>query len=99
MTLSTHSLESEEAEIMPTLVITPSTEVLEKTYRVCEPFLSQPTPPLYKELHASFLTKFGLMAQLPRTFVSLDASRTWMMYWVLCALKILGEDISPYRDR
>ena len=93
------SLDSEDTELMPTLVITPSTEILEKTYRACEPFLSQPTPPLAKELHASYLTKLGLMAKFPRAFVSLDASRPWMMYWVLCALKILGEDISPHRDR
>jgi protein farnesyltransferase subunit beta len=29
----------------------------------------------------------------------LDASRPWMMYWVLCGLSLMGHDISPYRER
>ena len=87
------------SESMPTLVITRSTELLEQTARVCQHFLAQPTPPLDKDSHVTFLTRLGLMAQLPRPFVALDASRPWMMYWTLCALKILGEDITPHRQR
>lgn len=86
-------------EAMPTLVITRSTELLEQTAAACQHLLGQPTPPLNKHLHASYLTRLGLIKSLPRSFVALDASRTWMMYWVLCALKLLGEDITPHRDR
>jgi protein farnesyltransferase subunit beta len=87
------------SESMPTLVITRSTELLEQTARACQPFLAQPTPLLDKDSHVTFLTRVGLMAQFPRPFVALDASRPWMMYWTLCALKILGEDITPHRQR
>jgi len=87
------------SEEMPTLVITRSTELLEQTARVCEYALKQPRPPLNKASHVSFLTRLGLMPQLPRAFVGLDASRTWMMYWTLCSLKLLGEDITPHRQR
>lgn len=90
---------SSSVEEMPTLLITRSTELLEQTSRACEYALAQPTPPLNKALHASFLSRLGLMPKLPRAFVGLDASRTWMMYWTLCALKLLGEDITPHRQR
>jgi protein farnesyltransferase subunit beta len=86
-------------EAMPTLLITRSTELLEQTSRACQSPLAQRTPPLNKVLHASYLARLGLMPRLPRAFVGLDASRTWMMYWTLCALKLLGEDISAHRQR
>jgi protein farnesyltransferase subunit beta len=92
-------LTTDDSESMPTLVITRSTELLEQTAGVCQPFLAQPTPPLDKDRHVTFLTHLGLVPQLPRPFVALDASRPWMMYWTLCALKILGEDITPHRQR
>ena len=85
-------------DAMP-LVITRSTEVLAQTARVCEYGLSHPTPPLEKQKHVAFLTMLGLKDILPRGFASLDASRPWMMYWVLCALKMLGDDITPHRQR
>ena len=94
-----HSLAADSAEAMPTLVITRSTEALEQTTHACHWALSNPTPPLDKDKHLVFLTRMGLMPKLPRAFVSLDASRPWMMYWVLCALKVLGEDITPHRPR
>ena len=84
---------------MPTLLITRSTELLEQTAAACHHFLAQPTPPLSRELHISFLTKLGLATQLPRAYTALDASRTWIMYWTLNALKNLGADITPHRER
>lgn len=86
-------------ENMPTLVITLSTELLEKTAAACQHALASPTPPLDKDRHIRFLRNLGLMPKLPRGFVSLDASRPWIMYWVLCALKLLGADISAHRQR
>jgi protein farnesyltransferase subunit beta len=97
MTFSIVPIDSSEA--MQTLVITRSTELLEQTAFVCQHALSLPTPPLDKDRHIAFLTHLGLQAQLPRAFVALDASRPWMMYWTLCALKVLGEDITPHRER
>ena|SRR5277367_1969124 len=88
----------DQAEEMPTLVITRSTEALEQTARACHWGLSNPTPPLDKDQHILYLTRIALMAKLPRAFVSLDASRPWIMYWVLCALRVLGEDITSHRQ-
>ena len=96
---SQRRIPADDPESMPTLVITRSTELLEQTARACEPFLAQPTPLLDKDRHVTFLTHLGLVTQLPRPFVALDASRPWMMYWTLCALKMLGEDITPHRQR
>ena len=90
---------AEEGLPMPTLVITTSTEALEKTARACEYGLTHPTPPLERASHVAFLTRLGLMDLLPSRFSSLDASRPWIMYWTLCALKTLGEDITPHRQR
>jgi hypothetical protein len=96
-----HTCPPEEAidAAMPALVITRSTELLEQTARACEASLSAPTPPLEREKHVAFLTKLGLIDVLPKGYVSLDASRPWMMYWTLCGLKMLGEDITPHRER
>jgi prenyltransferase beta subunit len=88
-----------DIEEMPTLVITRSTELLEQTAAACQHALAQPMPPLDRPRHVTYLTRLGLMPLLPRAFVALDASRTWMMYWVFCALKLLGEDITPHRER
>jgi hypothetical protein len=95
----TSSLDPSDSFDMPLLVITRSTELLEQTARVCEYALAHPTPPLDKTLHATFLSRLGLAPQLSRGFVGLDASRTWIMYWVLCTLKLLGKDITPHRQR
>jgi hypothetical protein len=98
MTFSSRRTPSQQEDAMP-LVITRSTEVLAQTAKVCEYGLTHPTPPLEGTKHAAFLTMLGLKDILPRGFASLDASRPWMMYWVLCALKMLGDDITPHRKR
>jgi prenyltransferase beta subunit len=94
-----HRIQEVDDDNMPTLVITRSTELLEQTSRVCQHGLSNPTPPLDRTKHITFIKRLGLTPLLPSGFVGLDASRTWMMYWVLCALKLLGEDITPHRQR
>jgi protein farnesyltransferase subunit beta len=45
---------------------------------------------LMREVHANFLTK-GLQG-LPGGFVSLDASKPWICYWILHALYLLKEE-------
>jgi hypothetical protein len=54
-------------------------------------------PRLDRLQHIDFL-KAGL-EDLPASFVSLDASRPWMVYWGLVGLYLLGEDVTQYRTR
>ena len=55
------------------------------------------SPALARHEHIEFL--HDSLNKLPAGFVVLDASRTWMIYWALTGLCLLGEDISPYRKR
>eukprot|EP00193_Tetraselmis_chui_P004692 CAMPEP_0177767152 /NCGR_PEP_ID=MMETSP0491_2-20121128/8925_1 /TAXON_ID=63592 /ORGANISM="Tetraselmis chuii, Strain PLY429" /LENGTH=522 /DNA_ID=CAMNT_0019283653 /DNA_START=265 /DNA_END=1833 /DNA_ORIENTATION=- len=43
---------------------------------------------LHRSAHARYLR--GALGQLPRGFVSLDASRPWILYWALHGLALLG---------
>ena len=54
-------------------------------------------PRLDRLRHINFL-KNGLQDS-PASFVSLDASRPWMVYWSLMGLYLLGEDVTQYRTR
>jgi protein farnesyltransferase subunit beta len=54
-------------------------------------------PRLDRLQHIEFL-KNGL-EEFPASFVSLDASRPWMVYWALNGLYLLGEDVTQYRTR
>ena len=47
---------------------------------------------LVKEYHVDYLMN-GLLCSLPSGFVSLDASRPWMCYWIVHALQLLGKPI------
>jgi protein farnesyltransferase subunit beta len=52
---------------------------------------------LAREKHIKFL-KTSLRGPFPKTFVAVDSSRPWMLYWALTGLYLLGEDVSVYRD-
>lgn len=54
-------------------------------------------PKLDRAKHARFLHRS--LQPLPAVAVGFDASRPWMVYWALTALSILGEDVTPYRER
>lgn len=54
-------------------------------------------PSLSREDHISFLQEN--LEEFPPSFVGLDASRPWMVYWALVGLYMLGEDVSSYRSR
>jgi hypothetical protein len=54
-------------------------------------------PRLDRLRHIDFL-KNGL-EDFPASFVSIDASRPWMVYWGLMGLYLLGEDVTQYRTR
>ena len=54
-------------------------------------------PSLQRQLHVDFL--HDSLQQLPSGFVAYDAARPWIIYWALLGLSLLGEDVSPYRER
>ena len=77
----------------------------DQTEELCLPFLSgeehenanaHGIPHLDRERHSRFLRK--QLGKLPGAFVAADASRPWFLYWCLNALRLLGEDVSSYRE-
>jgi protein farnesyltransferase subunit beta len=54
-------------------------------------------PILEREKHVEFLQENLL--EFPHYFVTIDASRPWMVYWALLGLHLLGEDVSTFRSR
>jgi protein farnesyltransferase subunit beta len=54
-------------------------------------------PGLEKENHTAFLHEN--LSKFPHYFVTVDASRPWMVYWALLGLHLLGEDVSTLRSR
>ncbi|KAI5283341.1 CAAX farnesyltransferase (FTase) subunit beta, partial [Ascosphaera atra] len=42
---------------------------------------------------------YDMLEDFPAGFVVMDASRPWMIYWGLCSLFLLGEDITKLRRR
>lgn len=60
-------------------------------------FNSHGLPWLEREKHVRYL--HNCLRKLPAGFVVHDASRPWILYWVLAALCLLGEDVQQYRTR
>jgi protein farnesyltransferase subunit beta len=97
--------------ILGDLLKTVSSTAQDLTVQECLPFLTgseglqksaldinaHGVPHLDREGHIAFL--HGSLGGLPSGFAALDASRPWMIYWALTGLYLLGEDVSPYRDR
>ncbi|KAI1768536.1 terpenoid cyclases/Protein prenyltransferase [Hypoxylon sp. FL1150] len=91
--------------IRDTLATTSST-VQDDTVAECLPFLAgdvqtvpcnqHGVPRLDRQRHIKFLRKN--LGKLPGRFVSLDASRPWLLYWCLNGLSLLGADVSDYRE-
>lgn len=54
-------------------------------------------PLLERSSHIDFVQD-GLQP-LPAGFVTMDASRPWLMYWSLLSLYLLGEDVTLYAKR
>ena len=90
---------------------TPTSEAQEKTLEECLPLLraaGDPSrnpfdfnefgmPELRREDHVDFL--HDNLSQFPAPFVGLDASRPWLSYWGLMGLYLLGEEVTPMRQR
>ena len=54
-------------------------------------------PRLEREKHVGFLHQ--CWKPLAAGFVGFDASRPWILYWVLAGLSLLGENVQPYKER
>lgn len=54
-------------------------------------------PKLARQEHIEYLHES--LRDLPAGFVSLDASRPWILYWALTGLSLLGEDVGIYSER
>mmetsp|Transcript_5893 Transcript_5893/g.6125 ORF Transcript_5893/g.6125 Transcript_5893/m.6125 type:complete len:446 (+) Transcript_5893:1476-2813(+) len=52
---------------------------------------------LLREKHVNFL--LSNISKLPQQFVSLDASRPWMIYWITHGLALLGNDAQVFHER
>lgn len=91
-------------------LITDTSEVQDETAEMCLPAIfnqdaasSDPplnefgVPHLDRKRHVRFLNKS--LEPLPSTFVGYDPSRPWLLFWCLNGLSLLGEDVSPYRER
>ncbi|KAL8850792.1 MAG: hypothetical protein Q9221_004290 [Calogaya cf. arnoldii] len=87
---------------------TETSDLQDKTIQQCLPLLlgydsssvdydCNGLPKLDRAKHARFLHRS--LQPLPAVAVGFDASRPWMVYWALTALNILGEDVTPYRER
>lgn len=48
--------------------------------------------PLNRQKHRKFLHR--MLSVLPEAFVSLDASRPWLVYWASNALAVMGDDLT-----
>lgn len=98
----------------PTLrdpLVTASSTLQDATLAECLPLLNglnQPTEnpfdydergvkQLERDSHVAFAE--DALAPFPAPYVTIDASRPWMIYWALTALYYLGEDTDSFRSR
>ena len=54
-------------------------------------------PRLERDKHIKFLRQS--LEKLAAGYVGFDASRPWILYWVLAGLSLLAEDVQVYRER
>lgn len=89
--------------------VTISSDAQADTVDECAPYLSlekfqadelteHGLPKLQWAKHVRFL-RHSLEMLYPASWVGLDASRPWSVYWAVNALYMLGEDVSKYKDR
>jgi hypothetical protein len=92
--LKTHSSNEQDLTVQECLPLLAGCEDPQKS---AFHFNAHGVPNLDRKAHIAFL--HGSLRNLPSGFVAVDASRPWMLYWALVGLHLLGEDISPYRER
>ncbi|KAL8871391.1 MAG: hypothetical protein Q9174_002765 [Haloplaca sp. 1 TL-2023] len=87
---------------------TETSEAQDETVEECLPFLNGSPetslgrddynlPNLARGDHINFLHR--CLGTLPAAYVSFDAARPWLVYWVLTGLSLMEEDIQRYRER
>ena len=104
-----------EAFVSPPLlrdeIITSTSEAQDETLHSCLPFLKaafDPTrspldfnqhgvPRLNRNEHVRYLER--ALEKFPASYVGLDSSRPWMVYWGLMGLVFLGEEVESFRER
>ena len=80
----------------------------DETVEECMPFLSctdaeqdnfnaAGVPHLRRKEHLHFLHK--ALGTYSEHYAGYDASRPWLLYWAFTGMSLLGEDVTPYRDR
>lgn len=69
----------------------------EDSSRPISDFNAHGLPRLKRTKHVEFLHRS--LEELSSRYVGYDASRPWIIYWVLLGLCLLGEDVKPYRER
>ncbi|EEB07496.1 farnesyltransferase beta subunit Cpp1 [Schizosaccharomyces japonicus yFS275] len=60
----------------------------EQTNAVCKPFLDKPSTGFALDAHIKFLE--SSLKPFPAPYTVLDASKTWIIYWELVSLALLG---------
>ena len=99
-----------ELPLVRDLLITNSSRVQDETVETCLPLLAGTAPglkssevnrsgipKLLKSAHLEYL--FDSLEDYPSSFVGIDASRPWMVYWALAGLSLFEEDLTSYRAR
>ncbi|PRT52819.1 Protein farnesyltransferase subunit beta [Wickerhamiella sorbophila] len=70
-----------------------------ETEDLCVPLLEQEDNPelfvFFRDKHVKFLR--GMLGNLSSGFISLDASRPWMVFWAVNGLALMGVDTSELR--
>ncbi|MCJ1328177.1 CAAX farnesyltransferase (FTase) subunit beta [Thelotrema lepadinum] len=80
----------------------------ENTIKECLPYLTKAErndaeigtsglPRLKRQLHINFLLRS--LEEKPSVYVGFDSSRSWIVYWALAGLCLLGEDVTSHRER
>lgn len=77
----------------------------DETEELCMPYLAADSadvynqyglPHIHRAKHIAFLRK--QLEPLPAPYIAADASRPWFLYWSFNAMRLLGQDVSSYRD-
>lgn len=85
--------------ILPDIVQTETAAIQYETEQICLRYLTGTTKPQFHQIkHLKYLTDI-LTNPLPKSYLVLDASRPWIIYWTLCAYALLGQSVDPYRER
>ncbi|KAJ5596463.1 hypothetical protein N7450_002921 [Penicillium hetheringtonii] len=90
-------------------LVTETTDLQDATLSKCLPFLkgisdgqkgpfnANGVPALQRADHLEYL--YDALEDYPAGFVAMDSSRPWMIYWGLAGLTLMGEDVTPIRER